>query len=255
MRQGIYILPSIFTLTGMTFGIMAILLVLAEYYTTGAWLILAAIVMDMIDGRIARWTNTTSYFGVELDSFADFLSFGIAPAVLMYQLRLNQLDKPGIAIVIFYIVGAALRLARYNVRAQNQVSDNSDFVGLPVPGAAGILASLVLSYQLFEMSNDEIKVKSIKALSRQMPFFFKIIPGLMILLTILMLSPLRYSAFKKIRLDRPHSWQLLVVIVAALILLLSYPQNSIFLLFLLYVISGIADYLIRLNYWRKRRNV
>lgn len=254
MKQGIYILPSIFTLTGMTFGILAILLALSDYYTTSAWLILAAIAMDAIDGRIARWTNTVSHFGVELDSFSDFLAFGIAPAVLMYQLRLNQLDKPGVAIVIFYIIGASLRLARYNIRAQENFGSDCDFVGLPVPGAAGILASFVLSYQLFEAST-EMNVKSIKVLSQKMPFFFNIIPGLMILLTILMLSPLRYSAFKKLRLDKPHSWQLLVVIVAALILVISYPQNSIFLIFLLYIISGIADYLIRLSYWRRRRNI
>jgi CDP-diacylglycerol--serine O-phosphatidyltransferase len=254
MRQGIYILPSIFTLTGMTFGILAILLALAQYYTTSAWFILAAIVLDMLDGRIARWTSTESRFGIELDSFADFLSFGMAPAVLMYQLRLNQLDKPGIAIVIFYVIGAALRLSRYNVRAQENIGSSGDFVGLPVPGAAGILASFVLSYQLFE-AGQEITVKSIKMLSQRMPFFFNTIPGLMILLTILMLSPLRYSAFKSLRLDRPHSWQMLVIVVVALLLIISYPQNSIFLLFLLYIISGIADYFIRINRLHRRKNI
>jgi CDP-diacylglycerol--serine O-phosphatidyltransferase len=109
---------------------------------------MASIIMDMVDGRIARMTNTTSRFGLEFDSLSDLISFGVAPAVLMYQMVLSGMNNPGIAIALFYVIAGALRLARFNVKAQDGESC-TEFSGLPIPAAAGMLASFVLSYELF----------------------------------------------------------------------------------------------------------
>src|SRR5690242_13134148 len=106
MRRGIYIFPSLLTLCNLAAGIMAILFAANDHFTSAAWSIMAGILMDMLDGRVARWANATSQFGLELDSLCDAVTFGIAPAVLMYQLALSSLGRPGYAIVIFFGIAA-----------------------------------------------------------------------------------------------------------------------------------------------------
>src|SRR5262249_20175453 len=146
----------------------------------------------------------TSQFGVELDSLCDLVSFGVAPAFLMYQVALEPLGRPGYMIAIFFVMTAALRLARFNLKSQSgEVSPY--FTGLPVPAAAGILASFVLSYELF--GDETITAKTIPAVMKQMPFFFRFVPLVMIVLSFLMVSTVQYGNFKQLKLSRPKSVQ------------------------------------------------
>ena len=250
MLKGIYLLPSLITTANLGVGFVSILFSINSQLTQSAWCIIICIGLDMLDGRVARLTKTTSTFGLELDSLSDLVSFGVAPAILMYQLVLDSMGKPGLAIALFYCIAGALRLAKYNVKAHLGES-GSDFSGLPIPGAAGILASFVLSYELFEMGG-EINVKTIPVIMQKMPIFFKMVPVSMVLISFLMLSNVPYSAFKKLHLNRPKSLQLLILVVITILLVLTYPQNTIFLIFMLYLLSGVFLYLLR--YWRLRKN-
>jgi CDP-diacylglycerol--serine O-phosphatidyltransferase len=238
VRRGIYVIPSLITLGNLSAGIVSILLASQGHLTSAAWAIIAGMIMDIMDGRVARWTGCTSQFGVELDSLCDLVTFGVAPGILMYWLALEPLGRPGYAIAIFFAVCAALRLARFNLRAQSgEVS--TYFVGLPVPAAAGILASFVLSYELFD--NQEMTVKTIPLLMKRMPMFFHLVPVIVLGLSLLMISTIRYNNFKKLKLFRPRSLQTLGVVVVGLLLIFTYPQNVIFIVFSLYVLSGLTS--------------
>lgn len=238
MKKGIYFFPSIVTLANLAAGVMSILYASGDHLTNAAWCIIAGIVMDMLDGRVARWAGATSQFGVELDSLCDLVSFGVAPAFMMYQIALQPLGRPGYMIVIFFASMAAVRLARFNVRAQTgEVSTH--FTGLPVPAAAGILASFVLSYELF--GEETISFKTIPLIMQRMPLFFKFVPLMMIGLSFLMVSTVQYGTFKQMKLGRPKSVQNLAFLLVGLMLVITYPQNMIFIVFSLYVLSGLIS--------------
>lgn len=251
MKRGIYLIPSLFTLTNLAAGVVAILFCANDRLTAAAWTIIFGICMDMLDGRVARWMGATSQFGLELDSLADVVTFGIAPVILMYQLALADLGRPGYMIAIFFSMTAALRLARFNLRAQQQNTEPplGHFVGLPVPAAAGILASFVLSYELFDEGT--ITVKTIPMLMQKMPLFFRLIPITMLMLSFLMISQVHYGNFKKLKLSRPKSLQSLTLMAAGALLIFTYPQNTIFILFSLYVLSGLWMFALRYYHSRK----
>lgn len=249
MKRGIYILPSIFTMGNLASGFFSMIWSIHNQFTLASWAIIACIGLDVIDGRIARWTKTTSRFGVELDSMADLVSFGVAPAVLIYQMVLHTMGGPGKAIALFFVLAGALRLARFNIKAMDGEA-SPHFIGLPIPAAAGMLASFVLSYELFE-TGGEITAKTIPLLMKRMPFFFKSIAPTMVLISLLMISSVPYFSFKKLKFSRPKSMQLLIFIMIGLLLIITYPQNTIFLLFLIYLLAGLGEYLLR--YWRIRR--
>src|SRR5262245_8794698 len=117
-RRGIYVYPSLITLGNLAAGVVSILFSTQDHLTSAACCIIAGIILDMLDGRVARWANATSEFGVELDSLCDVVTFGIAPAILIFQVALYPFGKPGYMIAIFFAMTAALRLARFNLRAQ-----------------------------------------------------------------------------------------------------------------------------------------
>lgn len=236
MKRGIYIVPSLFTLANLAAGMMSILFSANYRFSSAAWAIIVGIVMDMLDGRIARWAGATSQFGLELDSLCDVVTFGIGPAVLIYQVALSPMGRPGYAIAIFFAMAAALRLARFNLRARTAEPTNH-FLGLPVPGAAGIVASFVLSYELF--GDDAITAKTIPLLMERMPVFYRLAPFVMMMLAFLMVSPVQYSNFKQLKLGRPKSVQNLALLLAGILLIFAYPQNMIFIVFSLYVLSGL----------------
>jgi CDP-diacylglycerol--serine O-phosphatidyltransferase len=102
MQRGIYILPSLFTAANLAIGFISIIYSIHNQFTPASWAIMLAIAMDMVDGRVARWTKSTSRFGIEFDSLADLISFGVAPSILMYQMVLHTMHKPGIAIATFF---------------------------------------------------------------------------------------------------------------------------------------------------------
>lgn len=251
VKRGIYILPSLFTTCNLAAGFLSIIWSINGNFTAASWAILVAILLDIVDGRVARWTRTESQFGVEYDSLADLMSFGAAPAVLMYLMVLYTLGTPGIAIALFFVISGALRLARFNTKTQGgEVPPH--FTGLPIPAAAALLASFALSYELFE-EGKEITAKTIPLLMQRMPFFFHAIAPTMVLISILMISNVPYVSFKRLKLSKPKSLQLLILIVIGFLLVIAYPQNTIFILFLLYLLTGITEYLIR--FWRIRRSL
>lgn len=250
LRRGIYILPSLLTAGNMALGFISMLHAIHNNYAMAAWFIIFAIAFDAVDGRVARWTKTTSSFGIEFDSLADLVSFGVAPAVLMYQMLLHTMGKPGMAIALFFVLAGAMRLAKFNVKAHDGES-SGDFSGLPIPAAAGILASFVLSYQLFE--DGSLTAKSIPLIMQRMPLIIKAIPPTIIIVALLMVSSIPYTGFKRFKFQRPKSLQLFVFISATLVLIITYPQNTIFIVFLIYILSGIVGYLWR--YFRLRRTV
>lgn len=250
--RGIYLLPSLFTAGNLSAGFLSVIFSINGGYTQAAWAIMIAILFDIADGRIARWTNTTSSFGVEFDSLADLLSFGVAPAILMYQMMLHSLHRVGIMIALFYVLAGALRLARFNVKSMHD-EPSSEFTGLPIPAAAGMLASFALSYELFVTGQEGFVRRYIPIVMDKMPFFMKMIPLFMVLTAFLMISTVPYIALKKFKMDRPKSLQVVTLILIAIFLIITYPQNTIFIMFLGYLLSGIAGYLWR--YWRLRRSI
>jgi CDP-diacylglycerol--serine O-phosphatidyltransferase len=217
-------------------------------FTKAAWLLIFAIAFDMTDGRIARLTKTTSEFGVQLDSLSDLISFGIAPSIMMYQLVLNSMGKIGKSITVLFILCSALRLAKFNVRA-NDKEVHSSFMGLPTPASAGLLISFVLSYELFIAdSGQPLTFKTIPILMKNMPVFFKTMPVVMVLLSLLMISNIPYISFKKVEFSKPKVFRLLILIVLLIWLMVTFPQNIIFILFTLYAFSGIVAYAAK--YWK-----
>ncbi|MCL2388944.1 MAG: CDP-diacylglycerol--serine O-phosphatidyltransferase [Elusimicrobia bacterium] len=251
VKKGIYILPSLFTLGNLACGFMSVINSINGNFNTAAWMIMLAIAFDVIDGRVARLTNTTSRFGMELDSLCDLISFGMAPAILMYLLVLSQMlnYKAGVGIALFFVIASALRLAKFNLQTQTSDAENENseqnadafkrFSGLPTPAAAGLMASFVLSWEIF-YGNVVLDFNTIPYLMEKMPFFFNAMPLLMVLISFLMLSNVPYSVVKKFKFSRPKTMQLLVLVVALLMVVIVFPQNMFFIIFLTYALSGIV---------------
>jgi CDP-diacylglycerol--serine O-phosphatidyltransferase len=238
LKKGIYILPSLFTCANMTFGILSVMYSINGHFMKAAWSLVFALGCDILDGRIARMTHTTTDFGLELDSLSDLVSFGIAPAMMIYQLALKNMGKIGIAIAIIFILCSALRLARFNVMAQNNVPVEN-FMGLPTPASAGVLVSFVLSYELLGPEGYTLNFRTIDILQKQMPLFFKVMPIVTVALSFLMVSNVPYYSFKRMKFSRQSAMRMLVVVIVLVLLIAVYPQNIFFIIFTVYAFSGI----------------
>jgi len=252
LRKGIYIFPSLFTCGNMSFGVLSIISSISGDFIKAAWFLVAALGCDILDGRIARMTNTTSSFGMQLDSLSDLVSFGIAPAIMMYMLVLKNMGNPGIAIAVLFVLCSALRLARFNVLAQNG-EIHKNFVGLPTPASAGLIISFVLSYELLAPAEYSLNFKTIPVLMELIPTFFKVMPVVIVILSFLMVSSIPYLSFKRVKLTKVRTIELLVVLIVLIILILVYPQNVIFIIFSAYVLSGFIFYVPRIIWERKKR--
>jgi|TergutMp193P3_1026864.scaffolds.fasta_scaffold00928_6 CDP-diacylglycerol--serine O-phosphatidyltransferase len=252
LKKGIYIIPSLFTCGNMSFGILSMLSSINGQFIHAAWFLVGALACDILDGRIARMTNTTSEFGVQLDSLSDLVSFGIAPALMMYMLVLNRMDKIGIAIAVLFVLCSALRLARFNVLAQSG-EVHKHFVGLPTPASAGVLISFVLSYELLAPEEYSLTFKTIPALMEFMPEFFKAMPVVIVVLSFLMVSNVPYTSFKRIKLSKIRTIELFAILIVLIILVVIFPQNTIFIIFTVYAASGLLFYVPRLLL--RRRNM
>jgi CDP-diacylglycerol--serine O-phosphatidyltransferase len=263
LKKGIYVLPSLFTCGNMAFGFLSMVVSMhtpPANFTIAAWLIVAAIGCDMLDGRVARLTHTTSEFGVQLDSLSDLVSFGIAPAVLMYKMLLETHPlthgKLGVAIAVLFVLCSGLRLAKFNVQAANGVVHKT-FMGLPTPAAAGVIISFVLSYELYApadvlLSAPRFTTRSIRPLMNAMPTFMMIMPIVMVVLSFLMVSNVPYQSFKKLKLSRPVALRLLFLCIILALLIIVYPQNIFFIIFSVYALSGLVLYIPHLVHAKKR---
>jgi CDP-diacylglycerol---serine O-phosphatidyltransferase len=234
MRKGIYLLPNTLTLCSMLLGFYSILSTLKGNYVYAAWAILFATIFDGLDGWVARLTNSTTKFGIELDSLSDLVSFGVAPAVLMYKWALAPFGRIGWAAAFWFMACGALRLARYNVQMGS--AESKSFTGMPIPGAATIIASLVLFFH--EMSD----------IPRGMNI---LILGLTVLLAFLMVSTLKYHGAKEIDFRKRKPFWILVAFVLGLTIIVMHPPISLFLFAMIYLLGGIIEN-IYLFYKRRR---
>jgi len=245
LKKGIYILPTLFTCGNMCFGILSIFSSVEGNFITAAWFLVGALACDIIDGRIARMTKTTSEFGLQLDSLSDLVSFGTAPALMMYMLVLNTMGKIGIAIAVLFVLCSAMRLARFNALAHSG-EPQKHFVGLPTPASAGVIISFVLSYQLLAPAEYTLNFNAIPALMELMPAFFNIMPIVIVVLSFLMVSNIPYMSFKKIKFTRVRTIQFFAVVIVLIILIVIFPQNTIFIIFSVYAMSGLLFYIPRI---------
>jgi CDP-diacylglycerol--serine O-phosphatidyltransferase len=218
-RRGAAILPSLFTTGNLFLGFWAIIRTLEGRFEEAAPLIGGAIVLDMLDGRIARLTGTSSEFGGELDSLADVISFGVAPALLAYQWSFSTIHRIGWLAAFFFLVCGALRLARFNVQSH---TDSRYFVGLPIPAAAGQIATL--AYIAPEPVVDR-------------PHAFALV-ALVGLLGLLMVSTVRYRSFKSLDLKRRRSYVNVLGIVILFVFIAVRPEISLLVAASIYTLSG-----------------
>ena len=233
-RRGIYILPNLFTTAALFAGFYAIVQAMNARYEHSAVAIFVAMVLDGLDGRVARLTHTQSAFGAEYDSLADMVSFGAAPALVVYEWALKGMGKLGWIAAFIYCAGAALRLARFNTTLE--VIDKRYFQGLPSPAAAALVAGLVWVLLDNGYSGEE---------ARWYGCVITVFAG------ITMVSNLRYSSFKDINLRRSVPFMVLIALVTAFVLVSSYPPGVLFALFLGYALSAYA--IAAWTWVRKRR--
>lgn len=236
-------IPSVFTLSNMACGLMALLSVSKEQYVVACYFIIGSYIMDILDGRVARLIGAETEMGIELDSFSDWLSFGIAPAYMIYEFALKEYGIVAYPVVLIYVICGALRLARFNLKSLSGESSKTFFQGLPIPAAAGVIIFFVLSYSLLEYDSP---TKMIKMLSKQMPFIYGIFPFIMIGISLLMISSVPYVAMKSQKAFRVKSPLGIIVTISIIFFIVFYPQNALFLFFLLYALSGIIYFLYKL---------
>jgi len=227
-RRGASILPSLFTTGNLFLGFWSIIRTLEGRFDLAAALVGGSIVLDMLDGRIARLTGTSSEFGAQLDSLADAVSFGVAPALLAFRWALDELPRVGWLAAFWFAMCGVLRLARFNV--QRNVTDMRFFVGLPIPAAAGQVATLV--YCLPDPVTDRVQALGVLA-------------GTVVVGT-LMVSTLRYRSFKGIDLRARRSYINVLGIAGLFLLVAVHPEVSLLSLASLYTLSGPTGYLVGL---------
>ncbi|MCW7753051.1 CDP-diacylglycerol--serine O-phosphatidyltransferase [Desulfobotulus sp. H1] len=220
-RKGVYVLPNMLTSMNLFCGFYAIISAINGQYETAAISIFVAIVFDILDGKVARATNTTSRFGIEYDSLADLISFGLAPGLLIYLWALQPMGRLGWLAAFLFMICGALRLARFN--SMVDATPGSDFSGLPIPGAAAMAATTLLLCERTLVSFVE------------WPF----IPMIMLYaLSFLMVSNVRYSSFKKHSLFKRFNFHVLVACILIFVFIAAEPPVALFLISLIYVLSG-----------------
>jgi CDP-diacylglycerol--serine O-phosphatidyltransferase len=241
----IYFLPNLMTAFNLFCGFLAVIRCIQakfsadelgkspeELYTQAVWLILAAVVFDILDGRLARLGGRESLFGKEFDSIADVVSFGMAPALMVFFLILSPeyeayFRKIGWLIGFIYLLCVSVRLARYNVvthplMEESQFTATKDFIGLPAPAAAGMISSLVLMMNKFGV--------------RGLAIF---LPALMILIAFLMVSSIRYPSFKHIDWTTRLKFTSFILVIVVVSILAMVREVGIALIFLGYIFYGI----------------
>jgi len=220
-QRMIHPLPCLFTTASLLSGFYAIISSINGNFFHAAIAIIVAGIFDGLDGRIARLTKTTSIFGMEFDSLSDLVSFGVAPALLVYLWALEPYGRYGWLAAFLYVVTTTLRLARFNTLTLDKAP--KDFVGLPCPAAAGMIATTVL-FSRYLGATETVKHVSILFL--------------VYLLSYLMVSNIRYLSFKHPAAKRKKTFQVTVIMVLLLILVASEPPITLFVVSLVYILSG-----------------
>lgn len=223
-RRGIYVLPNLLTTASLFLGFLGIMWAIEGDFTATSWAILGSCVFDGLDGKVARMTNTTSEFGVQLDSLADLVAFGVTPAIMAYLWQLHDFGRLGLMASFLFIACGALRLARFNVTTK-EISKKF-FIGLPIPAAActlatTCLASTYLPPTLFEAILPKVCLVLVYSLS------------------FLMVSTIRFFSFKEFGYFRSHSFSTMVAAILVFVLVASKPKLMLFAMFMGYLGWGI----------------
>ncbi len=234
--RGIYLLPNLFTTGALFAGFYAVVQAMNGRFEHAAVAIFIAMVLDGLDGRVARMTHTQSAFGAEYDSLSDMVSFGVAPALVIYEFALQDMGKLGWIAAFVYCAGAALRLARFNTQLDS-VTDKRFFQGLPSPSAAALVAGFVWVMVEYGVTGDEV---------RWLAAAIALFGGLS------MVSNFRFYSGKEINLRKSVPFFVILLIVLAFILVSTSPPEVLFGVFVLYGLSGYADALWQLSRRRKR---
>lgn len=220
-RRGFYLLPNLMTTASLFCGFYGLVAAIRYDFERAAVAVLASFFFDGLDGRIARATRTTSQFGVQYDSLADLVAFGVAPAVLAFTWALGDAGRIGWLAAFLFVACGALRLARFNTQAQK--GPLGHFKGLPIPAAAALVATMVL---FTHGLNLEGRIPAVLVL------------GTLYVLSFLMVSGIGYQSFKDMEVVRRKPFQTLVLCVLLLVVILANPPVTLFLLSMVYVLSG-----------------
>ncbi len=229
--RGIYLLPNLFTTGALFAGFYAVVQAMNGRFEHAAVAIFIAMVLDGLDGRVARLTHTQSAFGAEYDSLSDMVSFGVAPALVIYEFALQGLGKFGWIAAFVYCAGAALRLARFNTQL-DAVTDKRFFQGLPSPSAAALVAGFVWVMVEYRISGSDVRV---------LAAVIALFGGLT------MVSNFRFYSGKEINLRKSVPFFVILLVVLAFILVSTSPPEVLFGGFVLYGLSGYADALWRVT--------
>jgi CDP-diacylglycerol--serine O-phosphatidyltransferase len=216
----IYILPNLFTTGNMFFGFFSMVKSLEGDFVMAAYAIVGAAIFDLLDGRVARLTHATSKFGMEYDSLSDLVSFGVAPAILLYLWALKPFDRVGWLACFIYMACGALRLARFNVQVAS--IEKKYFQGLPIPMAAGIVATAVMAVQSAQIQ----------------PLRNPFILAMTALLGFVMVSNFKYRSFKELDFKHRKPFSMLVVGLCVLVFIALRPEVNLFIAFITYAVIG-----------------
>lgn len=236
-RRGIYLLPNMLTTAALFAGFYAIVAAMQDRFDTAAIAIFVAMVLDGLDGRVARLTQTQSDFGGEYDSLSDMVSFGLAPALVVYAWALESLGKSGWLAAFVFTAGAALRLARFNV--QKGVVDKRYFQGLASPSAAALVAGLVWVGVDLGIPGEDLQLVA---------FAITVAAGL------LMVSNFRYRSFKDVDVKGRMPFMMAVAVMLVFTIVFIQPPLVLFTLASVYTLSGVVVTLIELQRRRRKRH-
>lgn len=225
----LYILPNLFTGASIYLGVLAVFYAFLGRFELACWLVLVCLIFDGLDGRVARLTGTSSRFGVEFDSLADIVAFGVAPAMILFLFAGIEFGKFGVMISGLFVVFGAIRLARFNITTGTY--DPNMFIGLPIPAAAVFISS----WMLFEINLRDFFGESL-------PQIIELIkPSLLVaslIVALLMVSNIRYPSFKKIDRSRLSIVKVLILLMVSLAVLYLWPVRTITALISIYVLFG-----------------
>jgi len=238
-RKGIYILPNLFTLGALFGGFYAIVMAMNAQFDQATLGVFAAMVLDSLDGRVARMTNTQSAFGEQMDSLSDMVSFGAAPALIAYEWSLKGLGRWGWIAAFVYCACAALRLARFNVNTG--VIDKRWFQGLPSPAAAALVAGFIWLMNEWGRRGGDVLYLTWQQIT-WITFGFTLYAGLS------MVTNAPFYSFKDIQMKRSVPFAVIVLIALGIAVINIHPPTVLFSLFVVYGLSGYAVYL-----WRRAK--